>query len=156
MTKLFSVCDDLAFLISRFYLQKVYLISIVGQVLTFASEIVIIYIHHPTKKTIKVWVGKSDSVIVWNEVTLRKVDTICSSIMLMGQFEGCITVILSILVTIQDIYTCVCLCDFHLLLSRIMVEIKMWLMDGCIFIYHKICVGTVNSLSDDISKQNTH
>lgn len=30
MTKLFSVCDDLAFLISRFYLQKVYLISILG------------------------------------------------------------------------------------------------------------------------------
>lgn len=108
MTKLFSVCDDLAFLISRFYLQKVYLISILGQLLTFASEIVIIYIHHPTKKTIKVWVGKSDSVIVWNEVTLRKVDTICLSIMLMGQFEGCITVILSILVTIQDIYLCLC------------------------------------------------
>lgn len=108
MTKLFSVCDDLAFLISRFYLQNVYLICILGQVLTFASEIVIIYIHHPTKKTIKVWVGKSDSVIVWNEVTLRKVDTICLSIMLMGQFEGCITVILSILVTIQDLCLCVC------------------------------------------------
>lgn len=29
-------------------------------------------------------------------------------------------------------------------------------MDGWIFIHHKICVGTVNSLSDDISKQNTH